>query len=54
MAAFVSEQLDAKLQKAVQAELLALENEPLLCLALETKAGFKEVEAAPLTTAKKK
>ncbi|MGI8979266.1 MAG: PhnD/SsuA/transferrin family substrate-binding protein [Pirellulaceae bacterium] len=54
VAAFVSEQLDAKLQKAVQTELLALKNEPLLCLALETKAGFKEVEAVPLTAAKKK
>jgi ABC-type phosphate/phosphonate transport system substrate-binding protein len=54
VAAFVSDQLDAKLQKAVKAELLALKNEPLLCLALETKAGFKEVEAAALTTAKKK
>lgn len=54
VAAFVSEQLDAKLQKAIQAELLALKNEPLLCLALETKAGFQEVEAAPLTAAKKK
>jgi len=54
VAAFVSAQLDAKLQKAIQAELLALKNEPLLCLALETKAGFKEVEAAPLTAAKKK
>jgi ABC-type phosphate/phosphonate transport system substrate-binding protein len=54
VAAFVSEQLDAKLQKAIQAELLALKNEPLLCLALETKAGFKEVEAIPLTAAKKK
>lgn len=52
--AFVSEQLDAKLQAAVKAELLALKNEPLLCLALETKAGFQEVEAAPLTAAKKK
>ena len=54
VAAFVSEQLDAKLQQAVRAELLALKNEPLLCLALETKAGFKEVEKAALTTAKKK
>ncbi len=54
VAAFVSEQLDAKLQAVVKAELLALKNEPLLCLALETKAGFVEVEAAPLTAAKKK
>ena len=54
VAAFVSEQLDAKTQKAVRAELLALKNEPLLCLALETKVGFQEVDAAPLTAAKKK
>ena len=49
VAAFVSEKLDAETQKALQAELLALQTQPLLCLALETKAGFKEVEtAAPL------
>lgn len=54
VAAFVSEQLDAKVQKAIQVELLALKNEPFLCLALETKAGFQEVDASPLTAAKKK
>jgi ABC-type phosphate/phosphonate transport system substrate-binding protein len=53
VAAFVSEKVDAQTQKALQAELLALKTQPLLCLALETKAGFKEVEAAPSLAADK-
>lgn len=50
VAAFVSEKLSREMQDAIQTELLSVRTQPLLCLALETKSGFQEVNApAPLT-----